>query len=51
MPKKAPTKEKKYKILIYHGHLHKIPLNDAEEDRLHQIKVLSEEESIKQDTS
>jgi hypothetical protein len=50
MPKKAPTEEKKFRIIIYHGHLHKIPLDENEEEYPDQIKVISEE-SIKQDTS
>jgi len=31
MPEKAPNEEKKFRIIIYHGHLHKIPLDDKEE--------------------
>jgi len=50
MPKKALTEEKKFRIIIYHGHLHKIPLDDFEEEYPGQIKVISED-SIKQDTS
>ena len=50
MPEKAITEEKKFRIIIYHGHLHKIPLDDPEEEYQEQIKVISEE-SIKQDRS
>jgi hypothetical protein len=50
MPEKVLLKEKKFRIIIYHGHLHKIPLDDSEEDHSDQIKVITEE-SIKHDTS
>ncbi|MBY8989247.1 MAG: hypothetical protein KGD58_00705 [Candidatus Lokiarchaeota archaeon] len=50
MPKKALIKEKKFRIIIYHGHLHKIPLDETEEEYSDQVKILSEE-SIKQNTS
>ena len=50
MPEKALIEEKKFRIIIYHGHLHKIPLDDIEVEHQEQIKVISEE-SIKQDTS
>jgi hypothetical protein len=50
MPEKVLFKEKKYQVIIYHGHLHKIPLNKNEEEPSDRIKVIPEE-SIKQDTS
>lgn len=50
MPEKALIKEKKFRIIIYHGHLHKIPLDETEEDPSDQIQVIAEE-IIKQDTS
>ena len=50
MPKKAFIKEKKFGIIVYHGHLHKIPLDETEEDPSDQIKIIAEK-SIKQDTS
>jgi len=50
MPEEAFNGKKKYKVIIYHGHLHKIPLDETEEVHPDQIKGMSEE-SIKQDTS
>jgi len=49
MPEEAINKEKKYRIIIYHGHLHKIPL-DVITEELQEKKVITKEESIKQDT-
>jgi hypothetical protein len=31
MPEIAKNSEKKYRIIIYHGHLHKIPIGDIGE--------------------
>jgi hypothetical protein len=50
MPEEAFNGKKKYKVIIYHGHLHKIPLDETEEEYPDHIKVVSED-SIKQDTS
>jgi hypothetical protein len=50
MPEKALIKEKKFRIIIYHGHIHKIPLDETEEDLSDQIKIIAEK-SIKQNTS
>lgn len=50
MPEKVLFKEKKYRFIIYHGHLHKIPLDGNEEEPSDHINVIAEE-SIKQDTS
>jgi len=34
MPEEAIKSDKKYRIIIYHGHLHKIPIEDnIEEDQ------------------
>ncbi len=39
MPEKAINKEQKYRVVIYHGHLHKIPIDD-------EIKEVQEKELI-----
>ncbi|MFX1453908.1 MAG: hypothetical protein ACFFDB_00900 [Promethearchaeota archaeon] len=39
MPEEALDKEQKFRYVIYHGHLHKIPIDD-------DIKELQEEELI-----
>jgi len=39
MPDKAINKEQKYRVVIYHGHLHKIPIDD-------EIKEVQEKELI-----
>ncbi len=39
MPDKAVHKEQKFKVIIYHGHLHKIPIDD-------EIKEITEKELI-----
>jgi len=33
MPEEAINKDKKYQIIIYHGHLHKIPIDETTEDQ------------------
>jgi len=38
MPEEAINNEKKYRIIIYHGHLHKIPIDENTED-LQEKKV------------
>lgn len=38
MPEEAINNEKKYRIIIYHGHLHKIPIDKNTED-LQEKKV------------
>ncbi|MFX0028831.1 MAG: hypothetical protein ACFE8B_06450 [Candidatus Hermodarchaeota archaeon] len=43
MPEKAPNKEKKFRIIIYHGHLHKIPLGDNEEEFQRNKRVIIED--------
>jgi hypothetical protein len=49
MQKEAINNEKKYRIIIYHGHLHRIPIDEIKEDLLTK-KVASKEESNKLDT-
>jgi len=39
MPDKAVNKEQKFRVIIYHGHLHKIPIDD-------EIKDIKEKELI-----
>ncbi len=39
MPDKAVNTEQKFRVIIYHGHLHKIPIDD-------EIKELQENELI-----
>lgn len=46
MPEEAINNEKKYRIIIYHGHLHKIPI-DVNTEELTEKKVVIKEESIK----
>ena len=46
MPDKLLDGEKKYKILIYHGHLHKILLDENKEE-FKKKKVKIKEDSIK----
>ena len=38
MPEEAINNEKNYRIIIYHGHLHKIPIDEDSED-LQEKKV------------
>jgi hypothetical protein len=45
MPEKALIKKNKFRIIIYHGHLHKIPLDETEEDSSDQIQVISEQDT------
>lgn len=49
MQKEAINKEKKYRIIIYHGHLHKIPIDEFKEDFLIK-KLVTKKESNKPDT-
>jgi predicted phosphodiesterase len=39
MPDEAINKEQKFRVIIYHGHLHKIPIDD-------EIKEIQERELI-----
>ncbi len=39
MPERAVNKEQKFRVIIYHGHLHKIPIDD-------EIKEIQENELI-----
>jgi hypothetical protein len=39
MPDKAVNMEQKFRVIIYHGHLHKIPIDD-------EIKDIKEKELI-----
>ena len=39
MPDEAINREQKFRVIIYHGHLHKIPIDD-------EIKELQESELI-----
>lgn len=39
MPDEAVNKEQKFRVIIYHGHLHKIPIDD-------EIKEIQENELI-----
>ncbi len=32
MPNEAINKEQKFRVIIYHGHLHKIPIDDEIEE-------------------
>ena len=39
MPDEAINKEQKFRVIIYHGHLHKIPIDD-------EVKEIQERELI-----
>lgn len=43
MPEKALEAEEKYRIIIYHGHLHKIALDDIKKEFQEQKKIVIEE--------
>jgi len=32
MPDEAINKEQKFRVIIYHGHLHKIPIDDEKKE-------------------
>ncbi len=46
MPEEAINNEKKYRIIIYHGHLHKIPI-DKNREELQEKEVVIKKESFK----
>ncbi|MHA2391743.1 MAG: hypothetical protein ACXAEX_07220 [Promethearchaeota archaeon] len=46
MPEEAKDNEKKFKIIVYHGHLHKIPLDESIEG-IPEHKVATANESTK----
>ena len=46
MPEEAINNEKNYRFIIYHGHLHKIPIDENTEE-LHEKEVVIKKESIK----
>ena len=46
MPEEAINNEKNYRIIIYHGHLHKIPIDENTEE-LQEKEVVIKKESIK----
>ncbi|MHA2037711.1 MAG: hypothetical protein ACW972_11635 [Promethearchaeota archaeon] len=43
MPNKAVTKEQKFRVFIYHGHLHKIPIDD-ETKEIEEKELITTEE-------
>ncbi|MHA1915491.1 MAG: hypothetical protein ACW986_17590 [Promethearchaeota archaeon] len=45
MPEKAHDSKRKYRIIIYHGHLHKIPIDDMV-GRSQEEDLASTEEGI-----
>jgi predicted phosphodiesterase len=43
MPDKAINKEQKFRVIIYHGHLHKIPIDD-EKKEIQENELITAEE-------
>ncbi|MHA1932505.1 MAG: hypothetical protein ACW96X_08190 [Promethearchaeota archaeon] len=43
MPDKAINKEQKFRMVIYHGHLHKIPIDEEIEEK-EEIELITAEE-------
>jgi len=43
MPDEAVNKEQKFRVIIYHGHLHKIPIDD-EIKEIQENKLITAEE-------
>ncbi|MHA2281833.1 MAG: hypothetical protein ACXAC5_13400 [Promethearchaeota archaeon] len=43
MPNEAVNKEQKFRLVIYHGHLHKIPIDD-ETKEIEENELITTEE-------
>jgi predicted phosphodiesterase len=43
MPDEAINKEQKFRVIIYHGHLHKIPIDD-EKKEIQENELITAEE-------
>ncbi|MFX1374727.1 MAG: hypothetical protein ACFFA0_02840 [Promethearchaeota archaeon] len=43
MPEETLNREKKYQIIIYHGHLHKIPIDENQKDFQEKEGIIIEE--------
>lgn len=43
MPDEAIEQEQKYRIIIYHGHIHKIPIDNNDEKILNAEVVSTED--------
>ena len=43
MPNEAVNKQQKFRMVIYHGHLHKIPIDDETEEK-EEIELIATEE-------
>ncbi|MFX0080612.1 MAG: hypothetical protein ACFE94_02565 [Candidatus Hodarchaeota archaeon] len=46
MPEEAINNKQNYRVIIYHGHLHKIPIDENTEE-FQEKKLVLKEESIK----
>jgi len=43
MPDEAINKEQKFRVIIYHGHLHKIPIDDEKKEVQENGLITAEE--------